>query len=126
MQVESSQVDSDDAFLSAATDGLKKLKEGCAVARRVPICGEEFAAVTGFLCGTSRVKLEQCGFDAVQVHVVQGPAGVEIAGFGFAGHEAAVQVNGAASGIAQVFNGLLEARKQGLMAGVPTESRLDF
>jgi hypothetical protein len=116
-----SEVNSDDAFLAAPSDRLKKVEKGCAVTHRVPIGWEEFAAVTGFLCRSSIVELKQGRFDGLEVHIGWVPAGIKVAWFVFAGYETAVEVHPFASRSAEVVHGLREASQKGLAALIPTE-----
>jgi hypothetical protein len=104
-----SEVNSDDAFLAAPSDRLKKVEKGCAVTHRVPIGWEEFAAVTGFLCRSSIVELKQGRFDGLEVHIGRVPAGIKVARFVFAGYETAVEVHPFASRSVEVVHGLREA-----------------
>jgi hypothetical protein len=91
-----------DAFFAAATDGLEELEEGCVVSYRVPVSGEEFAAVAAFLRSSSVLKLEQGGFERVKVDVGWVPAGIKIPRFVLVGHKTAVQVDPFASCFVQV------------------------
>jgi hypothetical protein len=82
---------------------LEELEERRAFGLRVPICGEQLAAVLGLLSGAAGlevVEVEKQRFHAkqfVDIDTVRIPAAVIVVRLLFVGHEAAVDEHAAAS-----------------------------